>query len=232
MSSILDALKKTERESIADREGKPPWPPVLSAQSRSRHRGRRWWLPLGVIVGCGAVAAVFWMVGQPQAPLPATPETTASALGTIQERPAAVVSEAPPPRGSNPENAPGLAANQALEAEVALPLLSENTALPVSEETEAAAAPPGAPERDGPVGALRPSSALTPSGKKNFRSDPRISLQALVWAPEAAGRFVVINNRLIKEGGTLDNIVVLEINRDEVLLSEGAERWYQPFKVR
>lgn len=226
MSSILDALKKAERESIADREGKPPWPPVLSAQSRSRHRSRRWWLPLGVIVGCGAVAAVFWMVGQPQAPLPAPPETTASALRTIQESPAAVVSEAPPPRGSNAENAPGLAANQALEAEVALPLL------PVSEETEAAAAPPGAPEGEGPAGALRPSSAPTPSGKKNFRSDPRIALQALVWAPEAAGRFVVINNRLIKEGGTLDNIVVLEINRDEVLLSEGAERWYQPFKVR
>lgn len=226
MSSILDALKKAERESIADREGKPPWPPVLSAQSRSRHRSRRWWLPLGVIVGCGAVAAVFWMVGQPQAPLPAPPEPTASALRTIQESPAAVVSEAPPPRGSNAENAPGLAANQALEAEVALPLL------PVSEETEAAAAPPGAPEGEGPAGALRPSSAPTPSGKKKFRSDPRIALQALVWAPEAAGRFVVINNRLIKEGGTLDNIVVLEINRDEVLLSEGAERWYQPFKVR
>jgi hypothetical protein len=232
VSSILDALKKAERESIADREGKPPWPPVLSAQSRSRHRSRRWWLPLGVIVGCGAVAAVFWMVRQPQAPLPASPETTASALRTIQESPVAVVSEAPPPRGSNAENEPGPSANQALEAEVVLPLLPENTALPVSEETEAVAAPPGAQKRQGPVGALHRSSAPAPSGKKKFRSDPRIALQALVWAPEAAGRFVVINNRLIKEGGTLDNIVVLEINRDEVLLSEGAERWYQPFKVR
>jgi hypothetical protein len=67
---------------------------------------------------------------------------------------------------------------------------------------------------------------------KQFRNDPRIELQALVWAPDAASRFVVINNRLVKEGGSFDNIVVVKINRDDVLLSEGADRWYEKFKVR
>ncbi|WP_155318257.1 general secretion pathway protein GspB [Desulfosarcina alkanivorans] len=71
-----------------------------------------------------------------------------------------------------------------------------------------------------------------PDSGKTFRNDPRIDLQALVWAPEAAARFVVINNRLIKEGGSLDNIVVVKINPDDVLLAEGANRWYVEFKVR
>lgn len=68
--------------------------------------------------------------------------------------------------------------------------------------------------------------------EKNYRSDPRIELQALVWAPDAAERFVVINNRLIKEGGSIDAITVVRIDRDDVLLAEGGDRWYEKFKIR
>jgi hypothetical protein len=68
--------------------------------------------------------------------------------------------------------------------------------------------------------------------EKTFRNDPRIDLQALVWAPDAAARFVIINNRLIKEGGSVDNIVVVEINRDDVQLADGSDRWYEEFKIR
>lgn len=82
-------------------------------------------------------------------------------------------------------------------------------------ETAAASQPPAAPKTD-----------------KRFRSDPRIDLQALVWAPESAARFVVINNRLIKEGGSVDNILVVRINPDDVLLAEGSDRWHEAFKIR
>lgn len=68
--------------------------------------------------------------------------------------------------------------------------------------------------------------------QKTFRSDERVDLQALVWAPEAADRFVIINNRLIREGGSVDKITVVRINPDDVLLSEGTDRWYQAFKIR
>jgi hypothetical protein len=64
-----------------------------------------------------------------------------------------------------------------------------------------------------------------------MRNDPRIKIQALVWSSEAAERFVIINNRLIKEGGSVDNIVVVRINRDDVLMSEGPDRWFEPFNV-
>ncbi len=68
--------------------------------------------------------------------------------------------------------------------------------------------------------------------EKNYREDPRITLQALVWAPEPGSRFVVINNKMIREGGVVDNIVVEKINPDDVLLSEGANRWYVAFTIR
>lgn len=68
--------------------------------------------------------------------------------------------------------------------------------------------------------------------QKDYRTDHRIDLQALVWAPETANRFVVINNVLLKEGGAIENITVLRINPDDVLLSEGSDRWHQEFKIR
>ena len=80
--------------------------------------------------------------------------------------------------------------------------------------------------------AHRVPEAPPPERPKVFRNDKRIDLQALVWAPDAADRFVVINNRLVKEGGTIDEIMVVRINPDDVLLSEGSERWYQEFNIR
>ena len=100
--------------------------------------------------------------------------------------------------------------------------VAEATEIPESLETEVAESPTTTPAAPPPAEPIR----------KTYRSDPRIELQALVWAPDASARFVVINNRLIKEGGSTDGITVVQINRDDVLLSEGADRWYEKFKIR
>jgi hypothetical protein len=86
--------------------------------------------------------------------------------------------------------------------------------------------------RRAPATAAGPSEAASAGTEKFFKSDPRIDLQALVWSPESTARFVVINNRLIKEGGSIDDIVVVRINRDDVLLAEGSDRWHEVFKIR
>ena len=98
------------------------------------------------------------------------------------------------------------------------------------------AAPAKATSTQRPVGT---ASAPEPSEdfeqedpQKDYRTDHRIDLQALVWAPETADRFVVINNVLLKEGGSIENITVLRINPDDVLFSEGSDRWHQEFKIR
>lgn len=92
--------------------------------------------------------------------------------------------------------------------------------------------PPPEPTPETAETFAEPPAPVDQENQKAFRNDDRIDLQALVWAPEAAERFVVINNRLIKEGGSVDNITVVRINEDDVLLSEGNEQWYQAFNIR
>lgn len=89
------------------------------------------------------------------------------------------------------------------------------------EKTETTPPPPDETEGD-----------VTHEPEKNFRDDPRIDLQALVWAPNASERFVVINNSLVKEGGIVGNFTVIEINPEDVLLAEGSDRWNQKFTIR
>jgi hypothetical protein len=103
-------------------------------------------------------------------------------------------------------------------------------ALPPEPEILPSAAPTAPPAET--AAATVQGVAEPPDTEKTFRTDPRIDLQALVWAPDATARFVVINNRLIKEGGAIDNISVVKINPDDVLLAEGSERWHVEFKVR
>lgn len=88
-----------------------------------------------------------------------------------------------------------------------------------------------APKRAAAPSSRRPPSPLEKSDK-TYRSDPRIELQALVWSPDAAERFVIINDRLIKEGASIEGINVVKINPDDVLVSEGSKRWHEPFKIR
>ncbi|MBR9985655.1 MAG: general secretion pathway protein GspB [Desulfosarcina sp.] len=99
------------------------------------------------------------------------------------------------------------------------------TSIPVAAPTEEPAPRPAETAAPNQPAAARET-------EKPYRSDPRIDLQALVWAPESTARFVVINNRLIKEGGSVDNIVVVRINPDDVLLAEGSDRWHEAFKIR
>jgi cytoskeletal protein RodZ len=103
-------------------------------------------------------------------------------------------------------------------------------ASPAAEPTDIMPAPQDRP-------AMEATEPLPPVDKtqepeKNFRDDPRIDLQALVWAPVAADRFVVINNSLVKEGGSVGSFTVVEINPEDVLLSEGSDRWNQKFTIR
>ena len=71
MSSILDALKKAEQESTVDRSAGTPWPAPLPMQSPYRKRSRRWWVPLGIVVGLCVAGVVLWQVRQPDMTRPA-----------------------------------------------------------------------------------------------------------------------------------------------------------------
>ncbi|MGD8701220.1 MAG: general secretion pathway protein GspB [Desulfosarcina sp.] len=257
MSSILEALKKAERESAADRGRATPWSAPLPEPSPYRPHRRIRWLPVGAaaVLAAAVCAVVFWQVRyadspQPSPPTPATPPissrdrapfSAANRPATSQQMPSETASAGSVSQRAPVESEPSKAtATDPQAAQTAV----QRASAPSQSAPPPAAQPPPRPEAERqavttttptPAAAEGPFRQPEPSpqpAQKNYRSDPRIELQALVWAPQAADRFVVINNRLIKEGGSIDAITVVEIMRDDVLLSEGTDRWYEQFKIR
>ncbi len=246
MSSILDALKKAERESGARGAANLPLPTARAGRRSGAVRRHPWWLIIGTVVLLGIGAAVLWSLSRPPgAPLPA-----ASSPRAAVERKA---SPPPPPAepAPHPQASPPAAASEPVVAAPAPSVPQTSVPPAVAARTNVpsvpAASKPATPEPvvdavdAGPSAGIPTEEAAVatqeteppPSQEeKDYRKDPRIELQALVWAPAPEARFVVINNRLIKEGGSTDGIVVVRINRDDVLLADGIDRWYQSFDVR
>lgn len=252
MSSILEALKKAEQDAVTDDGGRTPWPAPQHRRATNRGPKRRWWLLLGLMVVVLAVVVVFWLARQPEPTLHADADKVLPTVVAESPKPvSAPAKKAVPATRRTPATAPQaaiapvqpVAKPPQAKAPVSNPIASRP--LPREESGREVTAPTRSPLKQSPVPAdrplpdpsetaetPRPSAAALAESTKTFRSDPRIELQALVWAAAAADRFVVINNRLIKEGGSVDDIVVERINRDDVLLSEGAARWHQEFKIR
>ncbi len=255
MSSILEALKKAEQESAMDRSAGTPWPAPLPTQTTYRQRRRRWWVPLviGVVLCAGGV--VYWQVRQPDLARHADPTPAPLPLPKPNPPVKPPVGEAPPssmPAAEPQQVPPAKALDNASPRQPAQPISPSDAdtsdpmaeAAPVQPERQPLRAavptsdPMPTPAEDSsrrPMGSAEvasPTETASSNAEKSFKSDPRIDLQALVWAPESTARFVVINNRMIKEGESIDNIVVVRINRDDVLLAEGSDRWYERFKIR
>jgi hypothetical protein len=237
LSSILDALKKAERISAAGDRKPTPWPAPPAAPSDDRRNRQRWLLGSAAAVLAGILVALFWTIRHPAATPPAAPvETATSAVAQkAQPEPAGAQKARTSPTRSKMAAKPSRNASRPVRiARRTPPAAAPQTArIP----TTSSVAHPQA-QRHPAMARTKPSTVPVQAADRRedqsaypMRNDPRIKLQALVWSSEAANRFVIINNRLIKEGGSVDNIVVVRINRDDVLLSEGADRWLEPFKV-
>lgn len=241
MSTILDALKKAEQDSSPDSWTQPPWSSPQPAESVNMHRAHRWWLPIGVVVALFIAAMLWWPDRQPPPSIPEAGVKTTRPPGTAHPRPLGATIHMPP-------TPPALPVQSAAKPSPAAQPVSTPKTQPSSIPPEPEKAPRQSTDMlssEPPVVASKilarsqledtmdPPSPKTTSAhdQKNFRRDSRIQLQALVWSPEANARFVVINNRLVKEGGQVDNIVVVEINPDDVLLSEGSDRWHEKFNL-
>lgn len=275
MSSILDALKKAERESTTDRGTDTPLPMLPSPSPYRRRRPRRWWVPIGLVAVLAVSGLAVWTLRRPEATRPeASVAVAPPSARTRDSAPPPPVAAVPAPpvtvagkRPVSPARPPGAETSPRRKGQTADPPEMASPPPPVqpaSPQPMAAAVPPKPAVPPAPVPPVQtrqtvaapqpepdrvpavaptppPAETVTatvrgetepPDTEKSFRTDPRIDLQALVWAPDAAARFVVINNRLIKEGGSIDTISVVKINPDDVLLAEGSERWHIAFKVR
>jgi hypothetical protein len=99
---------------------------------------------------------------------------------------------------------------------------SQETMAPLPAET-----PPQAPPT--PYG----SSSLPPKYANLDRlEDGRLELQAISWAEDPDQRLAVINNRIVRQGQSIDEFAIVYIGADEVVVRQGASIWKLIFMAR
>jgi hypothetical protein len=54
-------------------------------------------------------------------------------------------------------------------------------------------------------------------------------VQAIAWSNDPKSRLAVINGLILREGESIDNIIVMHIGKDAVVFRKGAEGWKQMF---
>jgi len=138
--------------------------------------------------------------------------------------------------------------------DIAIPIDFEENAMNTSQhdtqdqqgaDIPADAVEPGAPFRAINQDTVLPMETISPSSPSPdmikvrpaddfppLAPDAGLTLQAISWSPEPARRLAVINGRLCREGEPVDGFVVVRINQDDVLLSDGRISGKLVFQIR
>jgi len=57
----------------------------------------------------------------------------------------------------------------------------------------------------------------------------KIEVQAIAWANDPKSRLAVINGLILREGESIDNVIVMHIGKDAIVFKKGEEGWKQMF---
>ena len=117
-----------------------------------------------------------------------------------------------------------------------------------SPQTQTMKAKPSDRPRSGAIGLnqrrTRPPSAAPVPAKKTgsrpaqaARSYPRLDnaklkLQAIAWSKVAVQRIAVINNRIVREGESVEGFSINQIRQEDVVVSDGSQSWQLEFGLR
>lgn len=74
---------------------------------------------------------------------------------------------------------------------------------------------------------------------KKFASIPvkqveesRLELQAIAWSSDPKSRIVVVNGKIVREGGSVAGVIVTHIGKDDVFFKKGREEWRQQLRFK
>ena len=77
-----------------------------------------------------------------------------------------------------------------------------------------------------------PSSPDKPPATFKPLNDSRFKIQALVWSNEPGSRMAVVNDQVVRAGGSVDGAVVKHIGADHIVLKEGKDEWEVKFRIK
>ncbi|MEO3691879.1 general secretion pathway protein GspB [Roseateles paludis] len=218
MSYILEALRRAEADRERERGQVPglhaqPLVSAATAPGAGRRRALAWAAGAGLLLLAGWGLGRWWAGEPATSKLPQTPAVTAApAAAPAPVQPALPVAQlpasAPPP----------------VVAAAPAPSPAATVALPTPPVT-AKPAPLAAPQP--PAEARIPRLAELPEGLR--RELPRLAVSGSVYSDDPAGRFVIINGDVAREGAVLAPQLVLEqIQPRELVLSYKGQRFRQP----
>ena len=111
-----------------------------------------------------------------------------------------------------------------------------------SSATSSTTGSPGAKADDSGRRETRPPAMATPEKSTPgavpaARSYPRLDngklkLQAIAWSNVAAERIAVINDRIVREGESVEDYSINQIRQEDVVVNDGAQSWQLEFGLR
>ena len=63
-------------------------------------------------------------------------------------------------------------------------------------------------------------------------SNSKLKLQAIAWSEDTARRIAVINDHIVREGGTVDDYSITNIRKDDVIVNDGNTSWRLEFSLK
>ena len=222
MSAILKALKKIEQESSGDVQAQV-FSKNVDAKKVINQRARKTWILrrlAGVLVPVLVLGA---LIGLALAFKPFFP-TVALFLSPVSkghgEEKKVEDLRAPERReyyGQAPE---GAFEEQTLRTESPVPGPSTGPA-PVRGRPAVSRKSFDARTTYGDTG----TPSLRAEALSQAEAGPALELQAIVWSDEPASCFAVINGRIVRSGGMVDGVSVVEIGKEAVSLKLGDKTW-------
>ena len=120
-------------------------------------------------------------------------------------------------------------------AETSNPLQNAKPSQQINRESGQTASPKVPVKKAESAKALPRKTGRSPSkdryaGLPRF-SDSELKLQAIAWAYEASQRLAVINNRIVREGDSVDGYSIVQIRSEDVIVNDGTESWRLEFSL-
>ncbi|MBN1101935.1 MAG: hypothetical protein JXL84_00830 [Deltaproteobacteria bacterium] len=230
MSSILKALKKVEKES-PNLDVVPDLPRKIDTKKAVNQRAKGDWLfkrTITVVVMVLVLGLGTWFIlanrdflerkptgeGTPlqnPAPMPVVVSKKAGEQVPAPAKPKEVPHQGPSITVAPDRKAAAPAEKKSKET---IPALPKTTGAPVgSAETRATRQDRVAPASEG------------------HRDESRFKLEAIVWSASPESRFAVINGRIVKSGGNVEGLSVVDIGRDHVAVRSSGREWNLKFTV-
>lgn len=245
MSTILRALKKLEQDT--DTDSGVLADAIVGSPGR---RDTKTFITQIVIIAAGIAfiaAGGFFLTRKSPTPGTQTSSGKTGDLMTTAKKTAAPVAQnrlAAPTRQTKavPKHfRPAEAANSPPPAIPSKPSENMKKSLDTGRNTADAgagtkASAQQAPAPRPPVEALAPSTPPVPvpapsAGSIKVLSDSAgLTLQAISWSTDAAGRIAVINGQVCREGDQVDGYIVRQIDPDDVIVSNDATTGKLSFK--